>query len=146
MARGYMPPAQSVEWETPQDLFDELDAEFHFTLDPCASHENAKCEKYYTKEEDGLSKSWSSERVFMNPPYGKALNKWVRKAYMEIRKIEGAEIVVGLLPVRSDTRWFHDWIYHKAEFRLLKGRLKFKGSNGTRNSATFPSMIVVWRR
>lgn len=143
MARAHMPQAQSVEWATPYDLFDELNAEFDFTLDPCASAENAKCEKFYTKEEDGLAQSWAGERVFMNPPYGKEASNWIAKAYFESQY---AEVIVGLLPARTDVKWFHDFVYGKAEIRFIKGRVKFVGPNGTVGSATFPSMIVVWRR
>ena len=142
MTRAYMPQAQSVEWATPHDLFNELDAEFHFTLDPCASAENAKCAKFYTREDDGLAQSWAGERVFMNAPYGREASNWVAKAYFESQY---AEVIVALLPARTDTRWFHDFVYGKAEIRFLKGRVKFIGPNGTVGSATFPSMIVVWR-
>ena len=141
--RGYMPKAKSVEWATPQELFDALDKEFSFTLDPCATHENAKCAKYYTKEQDGLAQSWAGERVFMNPPYGKEAANWIAKAYVESNY---AEVIVVLLPVRSDTAWFHDFIYGKAEIRFLRGRVRFVGPHGTAGSATFPSMIMVWVR
>ena len=123
------------EWETPQDLFDELNREFNFTLDPCATKENAKCEKFYTKEDDGLSKDWSDEVVFMNPPYGKKIGAWIEYAH----KSKG--LVVGLLPARTDTRWFHNFIYEKHKIRFIKGRLRFSNSS---NSAPFPSMIVVF--
>lgn len=121
------------EWSTPQYLFDELDKEFHFTLDPCATKENAKCKKFYTREDDGLSKSWKGETVFMNPPYGREIGKWVAKI--------SSEGGVALLPARTDTKWFHDYIYKKAEVRFIKGRLKFGGS---KNSAPFPSMVVIF--
>jgi len=140
--RGYMPPAKSVEWGTPDNLFLGLDLEFDFTLDPCATKENAKCAKYYTKAQDGLAQSWAGERVFMNPPYGREAANWIAKAYFESQY---AEVIVALLPVRSDTAWFHDFIYGKAEIRFLRGRVKFIGPDGTAGSATFPSMIVVWR-
>ena len=123
-------------WSTPQATFDELDSEFHFTLDPCSTHENAKCEKHYTKEDDGLSKDWSGERVFCNPPYGREIGKWVKKC------AESKSLVVALLPARTDTKWFHEYIYGKAEIRFIKGRLKFGDS---KNSAPFPSMVVIWR-
>lgn len=123
-------------WSTPQATFDELDKEFHFTLDPCSTHENAKCEKHYTKEDDGLSKDWSGERVFCNPPYGREIGKWVKKC------VESKSLVVALLPARTDTKWFHEYIYGKAEIRFIKGRLKFGDS---KNSAPFPSMVVIWR-
>ena len=126
--------SKSYEWETPQDFFLELHREFDFTLDPCATHENAKLPKYYTKEENGLSKNWDGERVFMNPPYGREVARWVKKAY------ESKALVVGLLPARTDTQWFHNWIYNKARIRFIKGRLKFS----KKNSAPFPSMVVIW--
>lgn len=121
------------EWSTPQDFFDKLNKEFNFTLDPCATKENAKCAKFYTKEDDGLSKSWEDEMVFMNPPYGREIGKWVAKI--------AEEGGVALLPARTDTRWFHEYIYGKAEVRFVKGRLKFGGS---KTNAPFPSMIVIF--
>ncbi len=128
--------SETVEWATPQSLFDELDAEFNFTVDPCATKENAKCRKFYTKEDDGLSLSWDYERVFMNPPYGREIGGWVKKA----SEATGG-VVVCLLPARTDTRWFHDYIYGKSEIRFIKGRVKFGDG---KNSAPFPSMIVVF--
>ncbi len=91
-------------WSTPQDFFDKLDEEFDFTLDPCATPENAKCPIYFTKDDDGLEQDWSGERVFMNPPYGREIGKWVKKAY------ESNTLVVCLLPARTDTRWWHDYV------------------------------------
>lgn len=128
------------EWATPQDFFCELDAEFHFTLDPCATEENAKCKKYYTKADDGLAQDWAPHTVFMNPPYGRTIGRWVRKAYEE--SVKGSTVVC-LLPARTDTKWFHDYIYHRAEIRFVRGRLKFGGS---KNSAPFPSMVVIFNR
>lgn len=127
------------DWETPQWLFDELNDEFHFTLDPCASHENAKCNKYYTEEDNGLLKDWHDEIVFCNPPYSSAeQNKWVQRCYEHY--INGG-IAVMLLPARTDTKRFHDYILDKAEIRFIRGRLNFGNSI---NSAPFPSMIVVY--
>lgn len=127
------------EWETPQNFFDDLDAEFHFTLDVCATTANAKCSKFYTKADNGLTKIWSGERVFCNPPYGKFIGEWVRKCRVEADK---GTLVVGLLPARTDTRWFHEHIYQKSkEIRFIKGRLKFGNS---KNSAPFPSMIIIF--
>ena len=126
-------------WETPQDFFDKLNDEFHFNLDPCATHENAKCQKYFTKEDNGLSKDWQGYRVFCNPPYGRAIGEWVKKCYEESQKPN--TIVVMLIPARTDTSYFHDYIYHKAEIRFIRGRLKFgKAEQG----APFPSMVVVF--
>ena len=127
-------------WATPQNFFDELDKEFHFTLDPCATPENAKCKKYYTVKEDGLKQDWQGETVFCNPPYGKAIKNWVKKCYEESRKPNTK--VVMLIPVRTDTKYFHEYIYKKAkEIRFVKGRLKFGCS---KNSAPFPSMVVIF--
>lgn len=134
MITSGMMTSKTPEWATPQDFFDALDAEFSFTLDPCATAENAKCLKFYTREQDGLAQDWTGERVFMNPPYGREIGKWVKKA------AEGG-LVVALLPARTDTRWFHDYIYGKAEIRFIKGRLRFNDAD----PAPFPSMVVVFR-
>ena len=125
-------------WETPQALFDELDKEFHFTLDVCAVPENAKCERYFTPAQNGLKQDWNTGggTVYMNPPYGREIGLWVRKA------AESNVTAVCLLPARTDTAWFHDYIYGKAEIRFIRGRLKFGNS---KNSAPFPSMIVIFR-
>jgi phage N-6-adenine-methyltransferase len=100
-------------WATPQDYFDSVAKEFQFTLDVCALPENAKCEKFYSPEIDGLSQEWEGV-CWMNPPYGRVIGKWVRKAYESAKR--GA-VVVGLLPARTDTQWFHDYIYKKSSFR-----------------------------
>ena len=128
------------EWETPQEFFDKLNEEFNFTLDPCATPQNAKCKKFYTIKEDGLKQNWQGETVFCNPPYGRSIKDWVRKCYEESKKPN--TIVVMLIPARTDTTYFHDYIYHKAkEMRFVRGRLKFGNS---KNSAPFPSMVVVF--
>ena len=123
------------QWATPQWFFDELNQEFNFELDPCADEYNHKCKKYFTKEQNGLAQDWSEYRVFCNPPYGREIGKWVKKA------AESNTLVVMLLPARTDTKWFHEYIYGKSEIRFLKGRLKFGGS---KNSAPFPSMVVIF--
>ena len=128
--------SQTNEWATPQRMFDELNEEFQFSLDPCATQDNAKCSKYFTKEVDGLSQSWDGEKVFMNPPYGREIGKWVQK--MATSKLS---LGVALLPARTDTKWFHDYILGKAEIRFVKGRLKF---GNAKDNAPFPSMIVIW--
>ena len=131
--------SQTVEWPTPQGLFDELNEEFGFTLDPCATHENAKCKKYFTKEDDGLKQDWGKETVFMNPPYGREIADWMKKAYES--SIKGATVVC-LVPARTDTRWWHDYSMNASEIKFVKGRLKFGDAE---NSAPFPSAIVVFR-
>ena len=130
----------SDEWATPQELFDRLDEEFHFDLDPCASESNHKCKRYFTKEDNGLEKSWGGCSVFCNPPYGRDIGRWMQKAYEESRK--PGTLVVCLVPARTDTRWFHDWIYGKAELRFIRGRIKF---GGAKYNAPFPSMIAIYR-
>lgn len=130
--------SNTPEWATPQDFYDKLYQEFNFELDPCADEKNHKCSEYFTKEDDGLSKSWDNKQVFCNPPYGKVLKDWVKKA----SECRGGQVVM-LIPARTDTRYFHDYIYNKpnVEIRFIKGRLKFGGS---KNSAPFPSMIVIF--
>ncbi|TEB06234.1 hypothetical protein Pmgp_03814 [Pelotomaculum propionicicum] len=155
--------SETAEWETPQELFDQLNKEFHFTLDVCATSENAKCTRYFTQEVNGLSQSWAGEVCWMNPPYGEpeqpckpkchkkkckkrgfhndryipGVCDWVKKAYEE--SLKGATVVC-LLPARTETRWFHGYILGKAEVRFIKGRLKF---GGAKHGAPFPSIIVV---
>jgi site-specific DNA-methyltransferase (adenine-specific) len=131
--------SQTPEWPTPQWLFDALDKEFGFSLDPCSTHANAKCAKHFTRDENGLLQSWRDEVVFMNPPYGDEIAKWMAKAY-DAAQHEGATVVC-LVPARTDTAWWHKHAM-KHENRLLRGRLKFGDST---SSAPFPSAIVVMR-
>ena len=128
-------------WSTPNDFFDKLNDEFHFTLDPCSTHENAKCYKHFTEEENGLLQDWGNEVVFCNPPYGRQIKYWVKKAYEESQKDNTT--VVMLIPARTDTIYFHEYIYHKAEIRFIKGRLKF---GNAKNSAPFPSMVAIFEQ
>lgn len=128
-------------WSTPWNFFEKLNDEFHFTLDPCSTHENAKCYKHFTIEEDGLLQDWGNEVVFCNPPYGRQIKDWVKKAYEESQKDNTT--VVMLIPDRTDTIYFHKYIYHKAEIRFIKGRLKFGDAT---NAAPFPSMVVIFRK
>ena len=132
--------SKSELWGTPQYFFDELNKEFGFDLDPCALPSNAKCDRFFTPKEDGLAQNWGGAKVFCNPPYGKEISKWVRKCYEESKKPN--TLVVMLLPARTDTAYFHDYIYHKAEIRFVRGRLHF---NESKNSAPFPSMVVIFR-
>lgn len=129
----------SDEWSTPDDIFKKLDAEFKFNLDPCATKENAKCQRFFTKKDDGLKMSWGGQRVFCNPPYSE-ISVWVEKAYKE--SLKDNTVVVMLVPSRTDTRYFHDYIYHRTEIRFVKGRLRFSGA---KYNAPFPSMIVIFR-
>ena len=134
--------SKTDQWATPQLFFDGLNEEFHFTLDPCADENNHKCEKYFTESDNGLLKSWDGERVFCNPPYGREITRWVEKCYSEVTS-GTCDLAVMLIPARTDTRWFHKYIYQKAEVRFLKGRLNFGDS---KNAAPFPSMVVVFKK
>ena len=131
--------SEKDDWETPQDFFNKYDNIYHFTLDAASNDKNAKCQNHFTKETDGLRHTWTGETVWLNPPYGKGIGKWVQKAYEESRKPDTT--VVCLLPARTDTKWFHDYCkLGKIEF--IRGRLKFEGN---KNNAPFPSMIVVFQ-
>lgn len=139
--RGMM-TSETDEWATPQWLFDELNLVFGFDLDVCATEDNAKCGFWYTKEDDALSREWREDgtTAWMNPPYGREIGKWVEKAFTESR--DRFMTVVCLLPARTDTAWFHEWVAGKAEVTFIKGRLRFGGCNV---NAPFPSMIAVYR-
>lgn len=128
----------SDEWATPQAFYDAQHAIHAFTLDPCCTHENAKCAKHYTQAEDGLKQDWSKDRVWMNPPYGRVIGIWMRKAYEE--SLRGA-FVVCLVPARTDTSWWHDYAA-KGSVTFIRGRLKF---GGHKNSAPFPSAVVIFQ-
>ena len=127
------------EWGTPQKLFDELNERFDFDVDVCANAENAKCRRYFSKEEDGLKQDWTQFKTcWMNPPYGRQIGSWIEKAYEA--SLHGTTVVC-LLPSRTDTRWFHDYCV-KGDITFIKGRLKF---NDGKVPAPFPSMIVIFR-
>lgn len=142
--RELMFSSDSNEWSTPQLFFDKLNEKFSFTLDPCATDYNTKCEKYFTKDINGLEQSWEGETVFVNPPYGRELKHWVKKAYYESRKPNTT--VVLLCPSRTDTKYFHDFMMKASELHFVKGRLKFDNLlNKTNNSAPFPSVVAVFK-
>ena len=132
--------SKTDEWATPSEIYRELHAEFHFNLDPCASETNHKCPDYFTNDQNGLLQDWGGRRVFCNPPYGRAIAAWVKKCSEEAKKAD--TLVVMLIPARTDTAYFHDYIYKKAkEVRFIRGRLHF---NESKNAAPFPSMIVIF--
>jgi len=124
------------EWGTPQRLFDELHREFNFTVDVCATAENAKCQKYYSKLEDGLAQDWTGEVCWMNPPYGRAIATWLKKA------ATSRATVVCLVPSRTDNLWWQQWVMMADEIRFVRGRLSFVGA---KDGAKFPSAIVIYR-
>ena len=132
---------KSDEWETPQDLFDKLNETYHFDLDASATEQNAKCHRFFDKAQDGLRQSWGGYTVWCNPPYSQ-ITDWVRKAAHE--QWNGTTTVM-LIPARTDTKWFHEYVYEKrgVSIQFIKGRLKFSGAM---NSAPFPSMIVVFEK
>lgn len=130
--------SESMEWNTPKYLFDTFNKTYNFDLDPCATPENTLCEKFYTTHEDGLAQSWANHRVFLNPPYGKDIGKWVKKALKEAT--DHHAVVVCLLPARTDTKWFWDYCQHGI-IQFLQGRVNFSNH---KNNAPFPSMIVTF--
>jgi phage N-6-adenine-methyltransferase len=142
-----------IEYGTPRKLYDELNEEFHFDLDPCTTPDNPlQISYYYTVAEDGLKQSWNVGNgnhwgsVFVNPPYGKNIIQWVKKASDE--SINHNITVVMLLPARTDTRFFHDYIYNKPNVEVrFRGRLKFLTSvQDVPNTAPFPSMVVIFNQ
>ena len=138
--------SKNMCWCTPQNFFDALDKEFNFVLDAAATPETAKCSSFFTPEDDGLSQSWDvGGAVFCNPPYGREIGKWVKKACEESRK--GSHPIVMLIPARTDTSYFHEYIYGKAEIRFVRGRLRFTDEKGNASDpAPFPSMVAVYNR
>jgi len=132
--------SKSNDWGTPQNFYDKLNNSFGpFTLDPCSDGQNNKTDNYFTKEQNGLSQDWSGNKVFMNPPYGRAIKDWLKKAYEEGQKPNTT--VVCLIPARTDTKYWHDYVMNAQAVYFVKGRLKFGDSN---NSAPFPSAVIVF--
>ena len=132
--------SKSNEWTTPPDLFNKLNLKYNFTLDPCCTKDSALCDKYYTIEDNGLIQDWSEDIVFMNPPYGREIPKWIEKAYKE--SLKGATIVC-LIPARTDTRYWHNFIFpYASDIKFIKGRLKFGSGNAP---APFPSALVEFK-
>lgn len=127
-------------WETPDHIFEPLMEEFQFSLDPCCQLHTAKCKKFYTPYENGLSQSWENEVVFCNPPYSRGnIDLWMEKCYKE--SLNDRAYVIALIPVSTSARWFHEWVLGKAELRFYKGRIRFKGAPFT---APFSSMLAIW--
>lgn len=133
--------SEKMDWATPLEFFDKLNQEFSFDLDAAASAENTKCARYFSIEDDGLAQSWRDLRIFCNPPYGRTIGRWVKKALDETT-IGQCPLAVLLVPARTDTKWFHEYILGKAEIRFLRGRLRF--GDGAKD-APFPSMVAIFR-
>lgn len=129
-------------WATPPEIFDPLHAEFFFTLDPCATSRTAKCATFFDEQSDGLAQDWGDHVVFMNPPYGKEIYAWTKKARESAAR--GAT-VVGLLPASTDLAWWHDDVKDHAEVRYIRGRVRFITDGPYRASGFFASVIVIWR-
>jgi phage N-6-adenine-methyltransferase len=125
-------------WATPQDFFDKHNAIYGFTLDVCATADNAKCARYFTEADDGLAQPWHGV-CWMNPPYGRTIGQWMKKAYES--SLTGATVVC-LVPSRTDTRWWHDYAM-KGQIEFIRGRLKF---GDAKNSAPFPSALVIFNK
>lgn len=137
-----MPPG-SADWATPLAIYEALDREFRFTLDAAAAAPNAKHIRYVSKDTDALRIPWTGERVFCNPPYGRGLDAWLRKALHEAT--ENGALIVMLVPARTDVSWFHDIVLPHAEVRFIRGRLSYTLRPGARGRAPFASMVVVFR-
>ena len=127
------------DWRTPSLVFEDLHAEFEFTVDACSSDKNALLPRHWTEADEPLLRSWMGERVFMNPPYGKQIARWMEKAWTEA---EAADLIVALVPSRTDTAWWHDYAMKADEIRFIRGRLKF---NDGLNKAPFPSTLLIWK-
>lgn len=146
-AHGAAMTSSRDDWETPQNLFDTLHAHYKFTIDAAATEANAKLERYWTEKDNALTKSWAGERVFCNPPYGRQIAAWIRKAYNETTSPppDGAQLVVLLIPARTDTAYFHDYLYTNPNATLcfLRGRLKYTLNGRPQQAAPFPSMLAT---
>jgi phage N-6-adenine-methyltransferase len=132
------PDSMNGVWVTPWEFFNKIQEEFNLEIDVAASSENTRLPVYFDEQMDSLKQDWKGKRCWMNPPYGRQIGQWIKKA-----ATSGAEIVVCLLPARTDTKWFHEYIYGKAEIRFIKGRIKFSGMEG---AGKFPSMLVIFRK
>ena len=130
--------SKKVEWETPQPIFDFLNKECDFDVDVCALPENAKCEKYFTPEQDGLKQEWRGN-CWMNPPHGRDIAKWMKKAYETARDEKGS--VVALVHARTDTKWWHDYAMKASHICFIKGRIRFGNAS---NTCPFPSCLVIF--
>lgn len=138
-SRRVMGSSVRMDWPTPRDTFAQLHREFNFTVDACASADNACIARYWDEGDEGLMQPWHHERVWMNPPYGRQLPRWMAKAWNEAT---AAELIVALVPSRTDTRWWHDYAMQASEIRFVRGRLRFHGAV---NCAPFPVSLIVWR-
>lgn len=136
--------AKSIEWETPPEVFEPLNKEFHFTLDVCATASNRKCERYFSKTEDGLFQSWSKETCWMNPPFGRSVQLWVKKALEE--SLSSGATTVCLIPAKTNTNWWHELVIGRAEVRFIRGRIKFiRDGKQTTQALPWPMAVLIFR-
>ena len=138
LARKVYHESRKTTWGTPWHVFREYDAEFHFTLDVCASEENTKCPRFFSEEQNGLVQDWEDDICWMNPPYGREIGLWLEKAYRS--SLAGATVVC-LIPSRTGTRWWHAWVLGKAEIRYRQGRIVFEGAT---DPAGFDSLAAIY--
>lgn len=133
------------DWETPQDFFDRLNEQYHFNWDLAANGDNQKCNNYFDKQQNSLAKNWGGldGNLFLNPPYGRELKLWVKKA--SETQLKHNQYLVMLIPARTDTSYWHDYIFNHAEIKFLRGRLKFEVDGVSGDSAPFPSALVVYK-
>ncbi len=142
MNKDLMFSSKKMDWETPQDFFDKLNKKFKFDLDACASDENHKLDNYFTELDNSLEQEWGGN-VFINPPYGRSMHNFVEKAYQEhLRDVD--RFIVMLIPARTDTTYWHNFIQDKATIKFLRGRLKFEVDGVATDAAPFPSALVVY--
>lgn len=139
MSSKAMFSSEKDTWETPEEFFATYNARFGFDVDVCALPENAKCSRFFTPQVDGLRQEWRGT-CWMNPPYGRQIGAWVQKAYLSAR--DNGATVVCLLPARTDTAWFQDYVLPYAEIEFVRGRIKFVGA---KDSAPFPSCVAIFR-
>lgn len=144
-ADGAAQTSNKDDWETPQALFESLNAKYHFVIDLAASKDNAKCDRYFSVADDSLSKDWSENfegAMYLNPPYGRHIGQWIKKAYETSLKVTVP--IVLLIPSRTDTSYWHDYIFGKAHIKFLRGRLKFEQNGIACQAAPFPSAIITY--
>ena len=143
-SKAYIPPSKSNDWETPADFFAKVAARHTFSIDLAADKHNAKCPRYYTEKDDALSKDWSGETAWCNPPYGRVIAQWIEKAAKTVAK-DAATTIVVLVPARTDTKWFHSFCLENDDctVEFIKGRLKFGGID---TPAPFPSMLLTFKK
>lgn len=142
MNKDLMFSSKKMDWETPQVLFEQLNRKFKFDLDACASDENHKIDNYFTEKDDALVQKWGGN-VFVNPPYGRSIGDFIKKAYEEHLR-DPNRFIVMLVPSRTDTRYWQDYVIDKSTIKYIRGRLKFEVDGVATDAAPFPSALLVY--